>query len=425
LAALGLVLALVAGCKIESVEEPPSPKAPVGQPPAAGAAASEWPGWRGPDGTAFSPDVPRQMPAKKLLWSQAMSGECNAPLACAEGVVIAADYGAAKDHWRCFDAEKGTPLWDCSYENTHEMDSGSAPRATPLIHQGKAYLLDAFGTLRALDLKKGTVLWKKDFLKDFKAGEPATWGYCSSPLLAGGKLIVNPGGTGGAAAALDPDSGKVLWTSQEGRPNYASFIAGAFGGVEQVIGYDETSLGGWDLATGRRLFSLPVNPGDGYIVPAPVKVGDKVLLATEQGDTHLYAFESGGRIVQAPEGGNKDLYPEISTPVVWGDTILGATEGLVLLDPKDGLKTLWRYDEDPSVGGLVHFIVSKDRAIAFCDNGIMLLLAFDRAEARILGKEKLCGRTWVHPALAYGKLYVRDSKTLFCYDLAMKVDGGG
>jgi outer membrane protein assembly factor BamB len=426
---------MAAGCKVESVdsqtavappsekppaEKPPAEKPPAEKPPETKPAGGEWPAWRGPDGTAFSPDVPREMPAKKLLWSQEMLGEAHAPLSCAEGVLVAVDYGAGMDHWRGFDAEKGTPLWDYSYPNDREMDYGPAPRCAPLIHQGKVYGLDAFGTLHVLDLKKGALLWKKDFLEEFKAFDPPTWGYCSSPLIAGGKLIVNPGGRAGSVAALNPDSGAVLWTAKQGWPNYGGFIAAKFGGVEQVAGYEDAALAGFELATGKRLFSLPVDPGDGYIVPTPVNVGGKLLVSTEQENTHLHAFEEGGKVVQEAEAENQDVYPEMATPAVWNDTLLCASEGIVLLDPNDGLKALWRYDEDPSAGGLVFFFVSKDRALAFCDDGNMILLAFDRTEPKPLGKLKLCRGTYVCPAVAYGKIYVRDTKTLACYDLKAK-----
>ena len=34
-----------------------------------------------------------------------------------------------------------------------------------------------------------------------------------------------------------------------------------------------------------------------------------------------------------------------------------------------------------------------------------------------LARAKVCGETWAHPALAGGRLYVRDAKELICLDL--------
>jgi hypothetical protein len=38
-------------------------------------------------------------------------------------------------------------------------------------------------------------------------------------------------------------------------------------------------------------------------------------------------------------------------------------------------------------------------------------------KCELLGKMKVCGKTQSHPALADGKLFLRDAKTLYCYDL--------
>jgi hypothetical protein len=51
-----------------------------------------------------------------------------------------------------------------------------------------------------------------------------------------------------------------------------------------------------------------------------------------------------------------------------------------------------------------------------------LLLAADRQSCQILDRQKLCDRTWVHPALAYGRFYVRDSRCLYCYDMRVAVN---
>ena len=383
--------------------------------------AAEWPGWRGPHGDGFSPEVPRRLPPKKLLWSQPMAGECHAPVSVGGGRVLVADHGNERDYWRCFDATDGTPVWTYEYANAEEMDFGAAPRAAPRIYRGKAYCLNAWGELFCLELAGGNVVWKKHLAREFQQKTP-TWGYTCSPLVADEKLIVNPGGKGGPVAALDLETGNVVWTGEGDGMNYSSFIVGAFGGVEQVVGYDELTAGGWDLKTGRRLWSFEVDSSYGYIAPTPVAVAGKLLLTSDQEDARLIGFGPSGKIAQEPEGFNEDVAPEISTPTVWGDVILGACTGLVLLDPspsKDGkpLKTLWIYDAEDAVSGLCHVIASEDRALVMCEDGQLLLLAADRQSCQILDRMKLCDKTWVHPALAGGRFYVRDTTMLYCYDM--------
>jgi hypothetical protein len=74
--------------------------------------------------------------------------------------------------------------------------------------------------------------------------------------LEADKLIVNPGGDKASLVALDRRTGRVVWAAPGEPAAYASFILGEFGGRRQIVGYDRTSVGGWDVATGERLWRL-------------------------------------------------------------------------------------------------------------------------------------------------------------------------
>ncbi|MGC8001492.1 PQQ-binding-like beta-propeller repeat protein, partial [Salmonella enterica] len=71
-----------------------------------------------------------------------------------------------------------------------------------------------------------------------------------------GKLILYAGGPQAAIVALDPATGKTIWRAPGNPPGYGSLVVGTLGGKRQLVGHDATSLGGWDIATGRRLWKL-------------------------------------------------------------------------------------------------------------------------------------------------------------------------
>jgi outer membrane protein assembly factor BamB len=50
-------------------------------------------------------------------------------------------------------------------------------------------------------------------------------------------------------------------------------------------------------------------------------------------------------------------------------------------------------------------------------SGDLRLLAPNLKEYQELAKSKACGQTWAHPAIADGKIYVRDAKELICLSL--------
>jgi len=296
------------------------------------------------------------------------------------------------------------------------MDYGSGPRATPLICRGKVYVLRAFGELHCLDLMTGATIWQKDLVKDFGVKRVPTWGYCASPLIAQGKLIVNPGGNA-ALAALDPDTGEVVWQGEGDRANYSSFIVGDFGGVAQVVGYDAKSLGGWELKSGRRLWRLAVDASGGYIVPTPVAVGGNLLIADLNNPAQLFTFDNHGVIREPGIGTNEDFLPEVSTPVAAGDLILGVADELLCLNASDGLKPLWSDDREDVFATDCHLIVDADHGLAFNTDGDVVLFSFDQQGEKVLGRRHLCGKTLMHPALAAGRLYVRDGQFLYCYQI--------
>ena len=83
-----------------------------------------------------------------------------------------------------------------------------------------------------------------DLAVDFQV-DPPTWGYCASPLIVDGVLVVNPGAADASLVGLDPESGAVRWRTPGDAAAYASFVAGTFGGRRQLVGFDAKL--GWRL----------------------------------------------------------------------------------------------------------------------------------------------------------------------------------
>ncbi|MDH7568895.1 MAG: PQQ-binding-like beta-propeller repeat protein [Armatimonadota bacterium] len=377
--------------------------------------AGDWPQWRGPGRDGLSPEVPQQLPPKRLLWKQPLMGETYAGVVVAGDYVVVPDQSPGRDVFRCFSAQSGALRWKHFYDNKGEMEFGSAPRATPLIHDGLVYTLGAFGELFALDLATGRVVWQRHLARDFGAKVP-TWGYCGSPLIVEGRLVVNPGAAAAGVVALHPKTGEVVWQTPGAPAAYSSFIAGTFGGVLQIVGYEQKALGGWEAVTGRRLWRVVPENEDDYNVGTPVAIGDRVLFATDMNYARLYEFGPDGAANPEPVALNEELAPDTATPVAYKGLVFGPAYGLVCLDAGDGLKTLWKSDmKEQSLNGFMTLVAGNDRLLVFCEDGTLFLVAAEREKCRILGRLSLCGKTWSHPALSNGRLFIRDAKTLYCY----------
>ena len=378
----------------------------------------DWPDWRGP-GRRGQATLPMKLPEHPtVLWRQPASDKALAGLAVAEGRVIVAgrDTTGRNDVFRCLRAADGCSLWTLEYAAEGRLDYGEEPRATPVINDGRVYLLGAMGHLHCVSLTDGTILWQCELIGDL-GGQLPVWGYCSSPLIVDDLLIVNPGGKRASIVALDSRTGRRVWAAPGAAAAYASFISAELGGYRQLVGYDAESLGGWDIRTGRRLWKLvPPQQGD-FNVPTPLVLDTGLLVATEHNGTRLYRFKAGGLIDPEPVARNKELSPPTCTPVVCAGRLLGAgPDGLHCLDVNAGLNSVWTLPEE-GVATHACLIADADRVFVVTHSGECVLLDVTRPEARVLSRSRIASADtgiYAHPALSCGRLFVRDTHSVFC-----------
>ncbi|MBX3731801.1 MAG: PQQ-binding-like beta-propeller repeat protein [Verrucomicrobiae bacterium] len=390
-------------------------------PPASAGPTTDWPDWRGPGRDGRVPRLPFRLPeSPRVVWRKAATPEGLAGLSLRNGrlVVAGRDFADERDVYRCLDAETGRELWQVSFAAPGRLDYGQAPRATPMLDDERAYLLGAFGDLRCVRLTDGRVLWQRNLAGEFH-GKIPTWGAAATPLLVDGLLIVNPGGPEAALAALDPATGKTHWTSPGNPAAYAAFLCGEFGGRRQLVGYDDRSLGGWDVQTGRRLWTLvPEHPGD-FNVPTPVAAPGGLILSTENNGTRFHQFDPAGRILPHPTAVSETLAPDTATPVLGGGRLFGVHRGLHCLDVKQGLRTVWHL-RDAALDEFGTLFSDGERVLAVALSGELILVDAQSDEARILSRARIFDNdveSYAHPALAGSRLFLRGGYSVVCVAL--------
>jgi outer membrane protein assembly factor BamB len=189
----------------------------------------------------------------------------------------------------CLDRKSGKILW------TRTAASGKprvqrhpkSSHANPTVATDGKYLVAFFGSegLFTYDLE-GKLLWKKDF-GVLDAGyfmvPDAQWGFASSPVITGDKLIVQADVQKNSfLAAFELKTGNELWRTPRadvptfGTPAVLPYTGGNRKSLQVVVnGFKH--IGGYDLATGKELWKLK---GTGDIpVPTPV-LGEGVVIVT-------------------------------------------------------------------------------------------------------------------------------------------------
>jgi outer membrane protein assembly factor BamB len=366
--------------------------------------------------------LPDRLPdSKAILWSTRMSSSVLAGVAATRDAIVVADRDPADrvDTFRCYNAD-GTERWTLRYPAPGNLDYGNSARATPLIQGEFVYLVGAQGHVHAVSLADGQIRWKKHLQRDFGGPDNLSWGFCASPLIADGRLILQPGGPQASLVALDPATGDVLWKSPGKPPGHSSPVFAEVAGHKQVIAYDEDSLGGWDPASGKRLWTLkPKLPGD-FNVPTPVALGQNLILVTENNGARLHRWDAGGVPGAQPAAEFDELAPDCESPVLVGRRLFGAGGGsLFCLDAESDMAEIWR-SSDETFREYTSLIASPDRVLVTSLRGKLLLVSARGDKFEKLGELQLFdgeAGLYSHPAIVGNRLYVRGSKALVCVDL--------
>jgi outer membrane protein assembly factor BamB/ABC-type phosphate/phosphonate transport system substrate-binding protein len=382
-----------------------------------------WNQFRGPNRDGSAAWLPEKLPATaKFNWQVTLPSDGVGGIAATDKAVIlgARDALDGGDVFFCLDAATGAERWRFQYPAParEPLDYGNSPRATPLIAGGRVFILGAFGHLHCLDLATGALQWVCHLPVEFAAALPH-WGYSSSPLLVANKLVVQPGGAEASLVALDPATGDVIWESPGGKAAYAGLIAAEVQGVTQIIGCDDESFGGWDAATGRRLWKVIPGTMRDFHVPTPFMIGARVFLAGENNGARLHAFNEQGALIPEPAARSLDLAPDAHTPVLAGGRIIGLGEKFSCLDAAT-LQTLWTTVES-EMGTYASMISNgQGRVLTLSEKGMLFLHEVDLSACKELGRLRLCpGSEHViaHPAIVGNRLYVRMGERVACMEL--------
>ncbi len=332
----------------------------------------------------------------------------------------------SSDVFICLDAHTGRELWRHQYPalpppdaetRDGRLDFGNSPRATPLITDDRVITLGAFGDLNCLDLATGKPIWTSNLLIDF-AGQLPLWGYCGSPLLIGHRIIVQPGADEASLVCINLFDGEVLWESPGRAASYSSFIVGSFAGRLQIVGMDATTLGGWDLETGERIWELEPPVRGEFQVPTPVRVGERLLVVGENNGARLIEFDNEGQPLTKLAGHRPEFRPDTHTPVIVGTSLLGLHDNLYSMSTEN-LELKQEIFDDV----LTHFgsLISngRDRLLILTDDGKLLLYSVDSDSMPVrLGTLNLVDdqrvHIYSHPALVGSRFYFRTGSQVNC-----------
>jgi outer membrane protein assembly factor BamB len=405
--------------------------------PAGRALADDWPQWRGPNRDGLSKETgllkawPKDGP--KLLWQVKDLGSGYATPSVVGGrIYLMTNKGLEDEFVKALDAKDGSAVWSTrvgKVGNPKQRPNYAAARSTPTVDGAALYALGSDGDLACLERATGKVRWKKNLRTDF-GGKPGTWAYSESPLVDGDVVVCTPGGTEATVVALTKKDGGVVWKSAVpggDTAGYASLVVADTGGVKQYVAFTANGLIGVDAKTGKFLWRYAKTKGAmGMSILTPV-VGGGLAYSGAGGP----GGGGGGSVkLSAAQGAVKaeEVYFDTKLPtaiggaVRVGDYLYGSGgQTLVCADFKTG-KIKW--SERSTAPGAVCY--ADGRLYLHGENGAVALVETTPEAYRERGRftppnppkrANPWEKAWAYPVIADGRLYVRDTDCLWCYDI--------
>ena len=422
--------------------------------------AADWPQWRGPnrDGRSSEPGLQQNWDtnAPRLLWMVDGVGQGYASVAVVDGTLFttgnqleASPAATPKSDSRrrnrpgpagsqgvvALNAKTGERLWSTPLTKGGPDHNYPGARCTPTVDGELLYVVTSDGSIACLQKSDGALVWQRDFQDDWNGKMMSGWGYSESPLVDGDTVLCTPGGRDAMVVKLNKLTGEEIWRSAapkgEGGKDgagYSSIVISNAGGVKQYVQIVGRGLIGIRAEDGQLLWSYDRIANGTANIPTPIPVEDYVFAST--------GYRTGACLLKltADKQGGVDA-EEIY--FLEGDVFQNHHGGMVRFDDYvyaghqhgQGFPTClnWRTGEivwggkqrGPGSGSAAVTAVGNQLLFRYQD-GTMALIEATPDEYRLLGTftpEYQEDKTWSHPVVVDGLLYLREQDKLMCYDV--------
>jgi outer membrane protein assembly factor BamB len=390
--------------------------------------SSDWSSWQGSNydkKSSFTGIVKDWSKGLKKVWEVNFlcqgdkSATWSAPV-ISGNVLIVPGRDDTDDLLFCLNAETGELFWKGSYKVKTNDNHGPGARATPVIDDNRVYTFGRSGDLVCWNLQDGKILWHKR-AGDSGGVEP-DWGYSSSPLITGNKVIIQAGGKV-LAVAYDKITGEVLWTSGNGPGGYSPL--NVFTADSSLLLLSGEAVSGLNRETGTINWSLPWVVEYKINASTPLSAGNIVFITSgyKKGSMAVKIEKNKPTILwqsNAIEGQQTD--PIILNGYVYGysgnsTSIKGE---LVCLRLTDG-QVMWKTQE----AGMGTLAYADGYLVCLDIKGNLCLVEANPEKFVKSGEFKTAipnvrHPAWTAPVIANGRLYLRYLQSIVCYDIDEK-----
>lgn len=384
-----------------------------------------WPQFHGPGRDNISREKgllkiwPNEGPS--LVWTANGLGHGFSCVSIAEGIICTAG-NIEKDTVITALNMKGKVLWRAKNGKAWTRDHPGT-RSTPTIDGTRIYHQSPIGNIVCLKTETGKVIWDVDILTKVRS-KNSTWGLAESLLIDGDRLISCPGGPEACMVALDKNTGSIIWKapSTNELAGYSCPILVEYKGLRIVVTLTAKAIIGVNADDGELLWHvkhesyadenvmLPIFH-DGYIFISTLAAGSvKWRIAVENGKVGLE------EIWRTKELDNHHGGVILLDGNLYGTSTVRNSKKWICLDWQTGRKMY----AETGVG----------KGSLTCADGMLYTLSIDRVMGLVRPTstrfelvssfeipEGGKGKSWAHPVVCNGRLYIRHGEFLYAYSV--------
>lgn len=395
--------------------------------------AGDWREFRGPGGTAVSPDSGfplRWSATENVKWKTPLPSRGNeSPIVVGDRVFVTSAAADGKERrLHALNRSTGQELWVRPVTfDTAEETHGTNPfgAATPVSDGTRVVVWHGSAGVFCYDLD-GKELWKAS-----PGRVEHIWGYGSSPVIFNGRVILNYGpGRAQFVIALDLETGTQLWRHDEPGGNndrsgrmigsWSTPVVATVSGEEQLICSLPTRVVALNPADGVvRWYCEGLSGRNGDLVyTSPLISGDTgVAMGGYHGPAMGFRLGGTGNMTTASRLWQvTDKNPQrIGSGLVIGEHVFMANAGpglIQCLELKTG-QEVWKARAD----GKEHWgsiVLAEGRLHVTNQSGDTLVFAPNAREFELLATNPLGDASNSTPAFSNGEIFIRTSRHLYC-----------
>ncbi|MFP6874548.1 MAG: PQQ-binding-like beta-propeller repeat protein [Verrucomicrobiales bacterium] len=391
------------------------------------ATAADWPQFLGvkrngsTSGESLLPAFPGSEP--EIIWSHKLGSGFAGPVVSA-GRVFIFHRKANQAVLEALSAQNGEVNWTFNYATDYTDDFGfdNGPRAVPLVHDKKVYLLGAEGLAHCVDSLTGKCIWSVNLHEQLESTK-GFFGRACSPLIIKDTLILQVGGKGAGIVGLNTATGIIKWKATDHEAGYASPVTANNAGQEIAVCFTRNGLVCLNPTSGEVLIEHPHRSTMRTSVNAasPVIVSpNRIFLSACYGvGAAVWQLSPGGKSLKPIWENNQKLDCHYATPVNFEGHLIGfhgRQETGTELRCIDALSGKIEWQSGRMAAGSV--TLAGQTLVILTERGELILAkasnkSFDpAARGQILGAD-----TRAMPALSNGRLFARDKRQLVCVKL--------